>query len=204
MTVQRQTKQNPLFPLLSCLHRAEFRNTDRVENSTYEAESQSPFYRREGHGISVSIKEIIPVGPDEVDYRNLHKPSLKGNHPHRSYATIPQNSSANLAQNSDLRASSSMDKINSSMQQSILNDIHQRTGYEENAADEIFVQYGVTKPNRYNPETSEFMFPGMQHIQENEPNSTHFQMASEVFIHQNSQNYGPINQNTLQTFRVCN
>ncbi|GIY99546.1 hypothetical protein CEXT_91311 [Caerostris extrusa] len=57
----------------------------------------------------------------------------------------------------------------------------------------MFSQYGVTNPNPYNPETLDFMLPGMQYIQENELNSTHLQMPSEVFIHQTSQNYGPIN-----------
>ncbi|GIY46755.1 hypothetical protein CEXT_460771 [Caerostris extrusa] len=95
---------------------------------------------------------------------------------HRSYATLPQNSSANLVQNSNLRATqpmnyearrSSMDQINSSMQQSFLSEIHQRTGYEENAADEMVSQYGVMNPNPYNPETSDFMFPSVHYIQEN-------------------------------------
>ncbi|GIY78238.1 hypothetical protein CEXT_631791 [Caerostris extrusa] len=125
-----------------------------------------------------------------------------GNQHHRSYANIPQSSSAYLAQNRDLRASqpvdyearwSSMDQMNSSMQKRFLNNIHQRTGYEENAADEIFSQYGVTNPNPYNSVTSDYMFPGTHHIQENEPNSAYLQMPSEVFIHQNSQHYGPIN-----------
>ncbi|GIX86355.1 hypothetical protein CEXT_365771 [Caerostris extrusa] len=33
--------------------------------------------RRKGHDISVAIKKSLPVVPEEVDYRNLHKPSLK-------------------------------------------------------------------------------------------------------------------------------
>ncbi|GIY85856.1 hypothetical protein CEXT_193271 [Caerostris extrusa] len=131
----------------------------------------------------------------------VHNCFNSGNH-HRSYATISQSSSANLAQNIDLRASqpmdyearwSSLDQINFSMQQRFLNNIHQRTGYEENAADEIFFQYGVTNPNPYNSATSDYMFPGTHHIQETEPNSAYLQMPSEVFIHQNSQHYGPIN-----------
>ncbi|GIY16475.1 hypothetical protein CEXT_423041 [Caerostris extrusa] len=117
-----------------------------------------------------------------------------GNQHHRSYATFPQNSSANLAQSSDLRTThpvdyearwSSTDQINSSMQQSILPEIHQQTGYEENAAAEMFSQYGVMNRNPYYPETSDFMSPGMHHIQENEPHSTHFLLpseASKVFI----------------------
>ncbi|GIY62659.1 hypothetical protein CDAR_537921 [Caerostris darwini] len=109
----------------------------------------------------------------------VHNCFNSGNQHNRSYATIPQYSSANLAENSDLRASqpmyyearwSSMNQINSSMQQSFLNDMHQRTGYEENTADEMFSQYGVTNQNRYIPETSDFMFPAMHHIQENELN----------------------------------
>ncbi|GIY98913.1 hypothetical protein CEXT_228501 [Caerostris extrusa] len=40
-----------------------------------------------------------------------------------------------------------------------------------------------------NPVTSDYMFPGTHHIQENDPNSTHLQMPSQVFIHQNSQHY---------------
>ncbi|GIY13464.1 hypothetical protein CDAR_193291 [Caerostris darwini] len=140
----------------------------------------------------------------------VHNCFNSGNH-HRSYATIPQSSSANLAQNIDLRASqtkdyearwSSLDQINSSMQHRFLNNIHQRTGYEENAADEIFFQYGVTNPNPYNPVTSDYMFPGTHHIQENEPNSAHLQMPSEVFIHQNSQHYGPINPEHLTNIPV--
>ncbi|GIY81339.1 hypothetical protein CDAR_496231 [Caerostris darwini] len=128
------------------------------------------------------------------------------NQHHRSYATIPQHSSANLAENSDLITAqpmdfearwSSMSQVNSSIQQSILNDIHQQTGYEENVADELFTPYGVTKQNPYNSETSDFIFPRMHQIQENEPNSTHLQLPSEVgeiFMHQNSQNYEPINE----------
>ncbi|GIY48441.1 hypothetical protein CDAR_581091 [Caerostris darwini] len=87
----------------------------------------------------------------------------------------------------------SYEQINSSMQQSILNGIHQRTGYEENAAAEMSSQYGVRKQIVYNPVTSDYMFPGTHHIQENDPNSTHLQMLSQVFIHQNFQHYGPIN-----------
>ncbi|GIY47100.1 hypothetical protein CDAR_455411 [Caerostris darwini] len=127
-----------------------------------------------------------------------------GNLHHRSYATIPQPSSANSAQNIDLRASQSMDnearwssmsQVNSAIQQSILIDIHQQTGYEENSADEMFIQYGVTKQNLYNTENSDFMFPALHPIQENESNSTHLQLPSEVsnvFMHRNSQNYQPL------------
>ncbi|GIY53584.1 hypothetical protein CEXT_222941 [Caerostris extrusa] len=74
--------------------------------------------------------------------------------------------------------------------------IHQQTGYEENAADEMFSWYEVTKQNPYNPETSDFPFPGMHPIQENESNSMHLQLpyeVSKVSFHQNSQNYEPLN-----------
>ncbi|GIY13456.1 hypothetical protein CDAR_193231 [Caerostris darwini] len=127
-----------------------------------------------------------------------------GNKPHRSYASIPQHSSANFAQNSDSRAPqpmdyearwSSADHLHSSMQQSVLHSIHQRTGYEENAAAEMFYRHGISNQNPYNPEISDFMFPGMHHIQENESNSTHLQLPSEVgeiFMPRNSQNYEPL------------
>ncbi|GIY14478.1 hypothetical protein CDAR_514041 [Caerostris darwini] len=141
----------------------------------------------------------------EYSYTETIKEHNLGNRNHRSYATLTQNSSANLAQYSELRASQPLDyearwppmgQINSSMQQNMLPDIHQRTGYEENAADEIFSRHGVTKQNLYNPETSDFPFPGMHPIQENETNSTHLQLpyeVSKVSLHQNSQNYGPLN-----------
>ncbi|GIY31442.1 hypothetical protein CDAR_547611 [Caerostris darwini] len=73
-----------------------------------------------------------------------------------------------------------MGQINSSTQESILPDIHQRTRYEENAAAEIFHQYGMSNPNPHEPEILDFMFPGMHPIQENEPNSTHLQIPSKV------------------------
>ncbi|GIY13463.1 hypothetical protein CDAR_193281 [Caerostris darwini] len=127
-----------------------------------------------------------------------------GNQHHQSYATIPQNSSANSAQNSDLITQSmdyearwtSMGQMNFSMQQNMLPAMHQRTGYEEHAAAEMFSWYEFTKQNPFNPETSNFPFPGMPSIQENEQNTTHFQLpyeVSKVSLHQNSQNYEPIN-----------
>ncbi|GIY42410.1 hypothetical protein CDAR_531811, partial [Caerostris darwini] len=128
-----------------------------------------------------------------------------GNQHHRGYATIPQHSSADSAQNNDSSATQSMDyearwystdQFNSSTQQSILHGIHHRTDYEEKADAEMFAQYGVTNRNPYNPENSDFMFPGMNHIQENQSKSTHLQLPSEVgeiFMHRNSQNYEPLN-----------
>ncbi|GIZ04532.1 hypothetical protein CEXT_267751 [Caerostris extrusa] len=59
-----------------------------------------------------------------------------------------------------------------------------------------FTQYGGTNPNTYNPQTSDFMFPGMHPVQENESDSKHLQLPSvvgEMFMHQNSQNYEPLN-----------
>ncbi|GIY85823.1 hypothetical protein CEXT_316801 [Caerostris extrusa] len=128
-----------------------------------------------------------------------------GNQHRQMYATIPQQSYANLARNSDLSTTQPMDyegrwsslsQINSSMQQSILPDICQRTGYERKAAAEMSPKYGFSNQNPYNPDTPDFLFPGIHHIQENEPNLTHLQLQSEEnkkCIHQNSQKYESLN-----------
>ncbi|GIY75602.1 hypothetical protein CDAR_175461 [Caerostris darwini] len=135
----------------------------------------------------------------------VHNCFNSGNQHHRSYATIPQSSSANLAQNSDLRASqpmdyeawwSSTDQFNSSKQQNIFPDMHQRTGYEEKAAAEMFSLYEFKNTNPYKPETSDFLLPGMHPIQENKLTSTYLQQpseVSEVFINEYPQNYEPSN-----------
>ncbi|GIY79098.1 hypothetical protein CDAR_582521 [Caerostris darwini] len=65
-----------------------------------------------------------------------------------------------------------MGQINSSAQQSVLPNIHQRISCEETATAEIPSPYGNANQNRYNPETSDFLFPNMAHVQENPSKST--------------------------------
>ncbi|GIY40206.1 hypothetical protein CEXT_71731 [Caerostris extrusa] len=139
------------------------------------------------------------------------------NQHHRSYATLPQNSSANLTQNNDLITTqpidyearwSSMGHINSSMQQNNLPGIHQRTGYEENAADEMFSWYGVTKQNPYNPETSHFfLFLACTLFKKMNPIQCILQLPYETFgqrntpMHQMSQNSNAFSQ--LECSGMC-
>ncbi|GIY74737.1 hypothetical protein CEXT_705161 [Caerostris extrusa] len=83
-----------------------------------------------------------------------------------------------------------MNQINSSMQQSFLPVMHQQTYCQEMSAAEMVSQYGVTDQNPYNPETSDFLFPGRPPIEENESQSIHLQHttgASTVIVDQNYQ-----------------
>ncbi|GIY78232.1 hypothetical protein CEXT_631761, partial [Caerostris extrusa] len=93
-----------------------------------------------------------------------------------------------------------LNQINNSRQQSIFSDIHQGIDCEETAATEMASQYGDTNQNSYNPsdyetgpsETSDYLFPDMHYIQENDLISTHLQLfpeVSNVFNNQNPQNY---------------
>ncbi|GIY47103.1 hypothetical protein CDAR_455431 [Caerostris darwini] len=65
-----------------------------------------------------------------------------------------------------------MNQINISRQQSILSSVHQPIYCKETAATEMVSQYGVANQHGYNPETSDFLFPGMHPIHENDPRST--------------------------------
>ncbi|GIY48444.1 hypothetical protein CDAR_581111 [Caerostris darwini] len=88
--------------------------------------------------------------------------------------------------------SPTLNQINISRQQSLLSSVHQPIYCKETAATDMVSQYGVASQYRYNPETSNFLFPGMHPIHGNESNSTHFQLPSEVskeFINQNLQNF---------------
>ncbi|GIZ04308.1 hypothetical protein CEXT_319961 [Caerostris extrusa] len=101
--------------------------------------------------------------------------------PHQNSATLPQSSSANWVQGIDSRSAQPMNydagrpamgQINSSAQQSVLPNIHQRICCEETATAEIPSPYGNANQNPYNPETSDFLFPNMAHGQENSSKST--------------------------------
>ncbi|GIY86290.1 hypothetical protein CDAR_455251 [Caerostris darwini] len=109
-----------------------------------------------------------------------------GNQHYQNSALLPQSSFANWVQDIDSRSAQPMNydagwpamgQINSSAQQSVLPNIHQRISCEETATVEITSPYGNANQNRYNPETSDFLFPNMAHGQENSSKSTTLTVA---------------------------
>ncbi|GIY67475.1 hypothetical protein CDAR_618781 [Caerostris darwini] len=111
-----------------------------------------------------------------------------GNQHHQSSATLPRSSSDNLVQDVDSRSAlpmnydagwPAMGQINSSPQQSVLPNIHQRTSCEETATAEIPSPYGNANQNQYDPETSDFLFPNMAHDQGNPFKSTPLTVADQ-------------------------
>ncbi|GIY41670.1 hypothetical protein CDAR_176161 [Caerostris darwini] len=144
-----------------------------------------------------------------------------GNQHRQNSATLPQRSYGNVAEDIELIKAEEMEdealwpfvkqsdsstlnqinqplnQINNSRQQSISSDIHQGIDYEETAVAEMVSQYGDANQNSYNPsdyetETSDYLFPEMHYIQENDLMSTHLLLTPEVsiaFRNQNPQNY---------------
>ncbi|GIY67230.1 hypothetical protein CEXT_49611 [Caerostris extrusa] len=97
-----------------------------------------------------------------------------GNQLHGNYATIPPHSSANLAQSVLISAQpivyeawcSPMSQINSSMQQSILNDMHQlELDMKRMQLLKCLPSMELGTRFTQNPVTSDYMFPGTHHIQ---------------------------------------
>ncbi|GIY20914.1 hypothetical protein CEXT_774031 [Caerostris extrusa] len=68
----------------------------------------------------------------------------------------------------------SMNQPHSSWQHNILSNMDQGTDCEETAAAAVSSQFGVGNQNSYNPETSEFLFPGMPRGEENQTESPYF------------------------------
>ncbi|GIY64569.1 hypothetical protein CDAR_369651 [Caerostris darwini] len=106
----------------------------------------------------------------------------------QSSATLPRSSSDNLVEDIDSRSTlpmnydagwPAMGQINSSTQQSVLPNIHQRTSCEMTANAEIPSPYGNANHSQYNPDISDFMFPNMAHGQENPSKSTPFTVADQ-------------------------
>ncbi|GIY74738.1 hypothetical protein CEXT_705171 [Caerostris extrusa] len=111
-----------------------------------------------------------------------------GNQQRQSSATLPRSSSVNLVPDIDSRSALPMNydaglpaigQINSSTQQSVLPNIHQRTSCEDTATAEIPSPYGNANQNQYNPETSDFLLPNMAHVQENQSKSTPLTVADQ-------------------------
>ncbi|GIY47092.1 hypothetical protein CDAR_455371 [Caerostris darwini] len=151
----------------------------------------------------------------------VHNCTKFGNQHHQTSATLPQCSPGNVAGDNELITAEEMEdealwpfvkqsdsstlnqinqplnQINNSRQHSIFSGIHQTTDCEETTAAEMASQYGDTNPNSYIPsdyetEPSDYLFPDMRYIQENNLMSTHLPSppeVSNVFNNQNPQNY---------------
>ncbi|GIY26559.1 hypothetical protein CEXT_185021 [Caerostris extrusa] len=111
-----------------------------------------------------------------------------GNQHRQSSETPPRSSSDNLVADIDSRSAlpmsydagwPAMGQINSSTQQSVLPNIHQRTSWEVTATAEIPSPYGNANHSQYNSDISDFMFPNMAHGQENPSKSTPFTVADQ-------------------------
>ncbi|GIY39421.1 hypothetical protein CDAR_383651 [Caerostris darwini] len=121
----------------------------------------------------------------------LEKPA-----PSMCRATLPRSSSGSIDQDIDLRTEQmhyeeripSMNQTHSSWQHIISPNIHRKTGCEETAAAEVSSQYGVENQNPYNPEISDFLFPGMAHGKEN-------QIESAYSLQPSDNNSAVMNQN---------
>ncbi|GIY48993.1 hypothetical protein CDAR_523721 [Caerostris darwini] len=123
----------------------------------------------------------------------------------RTSATLPQCSSGKVAEDNELIRADEMEdqvlwpfvkqsnsstlnqinqplnQINNSRQQSISFDIHQGIDCEETEAAEMAAQYGDINqnsfiPSGYETERSDYLFPDMRYIQENDVLSTHLQL----------------------------
>ncbi|GIY79091.1 hypothetical protein CDAR_191391 [Caerostris darwini] len=103
-------------------------------------------------------------------------------------ATLPQRSSTNLAEDIELITVVEMDheaiwpstsEYNSSIQERIISNIHQRSECEEIAAAEMSSQYEVPNYYQYNPKISDFIFPGKPSTEENKSKSLNLQQTSE-------------------------
>ncbi|GIY34783.1 hypothetical protein CDAR_46751 [Caerostris darwini] len=70
-------------------------------------------------------------------------------------------------------------EFDSSNQESILSNIHQRRDCEETAAAKMSSQYEVSHYNQYNPKISDFLFPGKPSVDENESKSQNLPKTSE-------------------------
>ncbi|GIY39315.1 hypothetical protein CDAR_312541 [Caerostris darwini] len=134
---------------------------------------------------------IAPVTNSEVHYcRNF------GNQHRQCVATLPRSSSGSIDQDIDLRTEQmhyeeripSKNQTHSSWQHIISPNIHRKTGCEETAAAEVSSQYGVENQNPYNPEISDFLFPGMAHGKEN-------QIESAYSLQPSDNNSAVMNQN---------
>ncbi|GIY98906.1 hypothetical protein CEXT_228451 [Caerostris extrusa] len=144
----------------------------------------------------------------------VHNCTKFGNQHRQTSANLPQCSPGNVAEDNELITafemedealwpfvkqsdSSTLNQINNSRQQSLFSGIHQITDCEETTAAEMASQYGDTNPNSYIPsdyetEPSDYLFPEMLYIQENNLLSTHLQLpheVSNVFNIQNPQNF---------------
>ncbi|GIY67473.1 hypothetical protein CDAR_618761 [Caerostris darwini] len=136
----------------------------------------------------------------------VHTCRIFGKQQRRSYATIPRSSSENIAQDIDLRTqqmhfeenSLSVDQSHSSWQHSILPSMHQEIDCEERAAAEVSSQFEIGNQNIYNPESSEFLLPGMAHGKENQTESPYLLQAFKAIIavmNENSQCFEDSNPN---------
>ncbi|GIY30284.1 hypothetical protein CDAR_583931 [Caerostris darwini] len=151
----------------------------------------------------------------------VHNCMRFGNQHRGTSATLPQCSSGNVAEDIEfikaeemedealwpfVRQSNSstlnqinqpLNQITNSRQQSISSGIHQRIDCEETAAAEMASQYGDSNqnsfiPSDYETEPTDYLFPDMRYIQENDVLATHLQLPPEVsnaFMNQNPQNY---------------
>ncbi|GIX83529.1 hypothetical protein CDAR_217311 [Caerostris darwini] len=112
-----------------------------------------------------------------------------GNQHRQSFATLPRSSSANWVQDTESRTAlpmnyearwPDMSQFNSSIQQSVLPNMHLRTDWEAAATAEISSSYGIAKYNQYNLEISDFLLPNMPHGPENQYNSTTLPNADQL------------------------
>ncbi|GIZ04310.1 hypothetical protein CEXT_319981 [Caerostris extrusa] len=119
---------------------------------------------------------------DSLAAHKFHYCIKFGNQHHQSSATLPRSSSSNWVPDVDSRSALLMNyhaedpatnQINSSMQQSFLHGMDQQTYCEEMSTAEMVSQYGITDQNPYNPETSDFLFPGRSPIEESETGPIH-------------------------------
>ncbi|GIY69794.1 hypothetical protein CDAR_614491 [Caerostris darwini] len=121
-----------------------------------------------------------------------------GNQHRQSSATLNRSSSVDIDQDIDLRTermhyevrTPSVNPTHSSWELSICPNIRQKTDCEETAAAEVSSQYGVANQNAYNPQFSDFLFPGMVHGEENQTVSAYSLQPSEgnsAIVNQNPQ-----------------
>ncbi|GIY43358.1 hypothetical protein CDAR_600021 [Caerostris darwini] len=128
----------------------------------------------------------------------VHTCRIFGNQQRQSSATLPRSSSNDIDQDNNLRTQQmhfevripSIVQTHASGQHSILPNMRQITECEDTAAAEVSSQFGVANRNPYNPETSDFLFPGMAYGGKNQTESAYSLQLSEdnsVLINQNPQ-----------------
>ncbi|GIY64566.1 hypothetical protein CDAR_369621 [Caerostris darwini] len=118
----------------------------------------------------------------------IHNCVKIGNQHYQSSATLPQCSSGNLAEDIELITENEMDyearwpflnQNNSSMQQSVSHELHQRINCDDTSGAEMLSQYGIADYNQYNPAISDFYFPGRPFVEEKESKSINLRQISE-------------------------